>query len=98
MGKKHKKNHKESEPKQSLENKKKAKKGKKDKKRPKDKQDRKSAKAAVATPVIEPEMRHQMIATAAYYIAERQGFDASKSLEYWQQAEKEIDNLLGKKT
>ncbi len=97
MGKKHKKD-KKSEPEQSLENKKKAKKGKKDKKRSKDKQARKSAKAVDATTVIEPEMRHQMIATAAYYIAERQGFDASKSLEYWQQAEKEIDTLLGKKT
>jgi hypothetical protein len=42
----------------------------------------------------DPELRHQMIATAAYYRAERLGFEACDPDENWFAAEKEIDQLL----
>ncbi|MET0066210.1 MAG: DUF2934 domain-containing protein [Candidatus Thiodiazotropha sp.] len=93
MGKKHKKDNKHSE--QELEPKKKNKKAKKQK-ASKGKKAGKSAQAIAATSDIDPEMRHQMIATAAYYIAEKHGFDPAGSVDYWQQAEREIDRLLGK--
>jgi hypothetical protein len=90
MGKKHSKDKPRSEQDQDLEKKKK----KKDKSS-KGKSARKSKKALASASQVDPEMRHQMIATAAYYIAEKHHFDASKSVEYWQQAELEIDALLG---
>ena len=37
-----------------------------------------------------------MIATAAYYIAERHGFTAGESDADWRAAEKEIDEALKK--
>ncbi len=92
MGKKHSKDKPQSEQDQDLKKKKK----KKDKdKSSKGKSAKKSKKALARTTRVDPEMRHQMIATAAYYIAEKHHFDASKSVEYWQQAEREIDALLG---
>ena len=41
------------------------------------------------------EMRHQMIATAAYYRAERRGFQDGSLVDDWIEAEAEIDASLG---
>ena len=46
---------------------------------------------------VSPEQRREMIATAAYYIAERHGFTPGNSDSDWAAAEKEIDHILGKK-
>lgn len=54
-------------------------------------------KSAPATSEVTPEQRLEMIATAAYYIAEGHGFTMGKSQADWQAAEKEIDNLLSGK-
>ena len=43
------------------------------------------------------EERYKMIEEAAYYIAERNGFQGDSN-EYWAQAEKEVNALLKKKT
>lgn len=37
------------------------------------------------------ELRHKMISEAAYYLAEKNGFNSERALEYWLMAEKEID-------
>ena len=50
------------------------------------------------TSAIDPAERHEMVATAAYYLAEKHGFDPQMSLEDWQQAEREIDDRLAGKT
>lgn len=47
---------------------------------------------------VSPQERAEMIATAAYYIAERHGFTPGRSEADWRSAEKEIDRALkGKK-
>jgi hypothetical protein len=38
--------------------------------------------------------RQEMIATAAYYRAEQQGFNCGHEIQDWLEAEAEIDNLL----
>ncbi len=43
---------------------------------------------------ISPEVRHAMIAEAAYLRAERRGFAPGKEMEDWLVAEKEIDAML----
>ncbi|HEX6549231.1 MAG TPA: DUF2934 domain-containing protein [Gammaproteobacteria bacterium] len=43
---------------------------------------------------INMEMRHAMIAEAAYYHAEKRGFAAGNELQDWFEAESEIDMLL----
>jgi hypothetical protein len=43
---------------------------------------------------IGPDQRYKMIATAAYYIAEKHGFDPRRSAEDWALAEEEIDTRL----
>lgn len=43
---------------------------------------------------VTTEQRHHYIEVAAYYIAERRGFDAGCHDEDWAQAEFEIDRLL----
>jgi hypothetical protein len=43
---------------------------------------------------IDPALRYQMIETAAYYIAEKHGFDPRKSVEDWAQAEQQVDAKL----
>lgn len=43
---------------------------------------------------IEPELRRSMIAEAAYYRAERRGFEPGRDLEDWLLAEGEIDGML----
>ncbi len=58
----------------------------------KDKKTNRKSVRAIIEPT--PEQRLEMIATAAYYIAERHGFTAGKSQADWQAAEKEIDSLL----
>jgi hypothetical protein len=45
-------------------------------------------------PSVEPEVRDLMIAEAAYYIAERRGFEPGAELDDWLEAEGEIDRLL----
>ena len=40
--------------------------------------------------------RHGMIAEAAYYQAEKRGFQSGHEILDWLEAEKEIDKLLGK--
>lgn len=85
MGKKSKKT------KQELEDKSKKESSKKNKiKKPK----MHKSKTPMNPPTIDPTLRYQMIETAAYYIAERHGFDPRKSIEDWAQAEQEIDKRL----
>lgn len=61
------------------------------------KKEKKAKKAkATATQLVSPEQRLEMIATAAYYIAERHGFTAGESSADWRAAEKEIDAVLKK--
>ena len=43
---------------------------------------------------VAPEARELMIAEAAYYIAERRGFEPGAELEDWLAAEAEIDRIL----
>jgi hypothetical protein len=43
---------------------------------------------------VEPGVREIMIARAAYYIAERRGFEPGGELDDWLAAEHEIDRLL----
>jgi len=43
---------------------------------------------------LEPQMRHELIAQAAYFRAHRRGFEPGHDLEDWQSAEVEIDILL----
>jgi hypothetical protein len=43
---------------------------------------------------VEPEQRRAMIAEAAYYLAERRGFEPGRELEDWYSAEGEIDGRL----
>ncbi|MCU7827794.1 MAG: DUF2934 domain-containing protein [Candidatus Thiodiazotropha sp. (ex Myrtea sp. 'scaly one' KF741663)] len=43
---------------------------------------------------ISPEQRLDMITTAAYYIAEHHGFTSGRSDEDWQEAERQIDEML----
>lgn len=68
------------------------------KKRPKkDKPSKSKARETMTTNYsnpVDPTLRYQMIETAAYYIAERHGFDPSKAVEDWTQAEQEIDAYL----
>lgn len=41
-----------------------------------------------------PEQRYQMIAEAAYYRAEKRGFDGANVEQDWREAEAEIDRIL----
>ncbi|QFX95893.1 DUF2934 domain-containing protein [Acidithiobacillus thiooxidans] len=43
---------------------------------------------------VSPEQRHLMIAEAAYYHAERRGFQESDPIADWVEAEKEVDAML----
>lgn len=43
---------------------------------------------------IDPELRHVMIATAAYFIAEQRGFVPGHEVEDWYRAEAAIDKQL----
>ena len=46
-------------------------------------------------PRISPEERERLIAEAAYFIAERRGFEAGRELDDWLQAEAEVNRRLG---
>jgi hypothetical protein len=46
-------------------------------------------------PRISPEERERLVAEAAYFIAERRGFEAGRELEDWLQAEAEVNRRLG---
>lgn len=43
---------------------------------------------------VDPELRHEMIATAAYFIAEQRGFVRGHEQQDWYQAEAAIDEHL----
>lgn len=43
---------------------------------------------------LSTEQRRHYVEVAAYYIAEQRGFDGSKAMEDWLQAEIEVDHLL----
>lgn len=43
---------------------------------------------------VDSDLRHQMIATAAYYRAERRGFNGGDTNIDWCEAEKEVDRML----
>lgn len=47
------------------------------------------------TTAVTPEQRYQMIAEAAYYIAEKRGFVGGDVARDWLEAEAQIDRLLG---
>lgn len=47
-----------------------------------------------ARPAIDPEVRRQMIACAAYYRAEQRSFPGGSELQDWLEAEAEIDRML----
>lgn len=44
---------------------------------------------------IDPELRHRMIAEAAYFLAERRGFSGGDPVQDWLEAEAEIGVMLG---
>ncbi len=44
--------------------------------------------------VVSSEERHQMIAVAAYYLAERRGFCPGYEIEDWLAAQEEVDQRL----
>jgi hypothetical protein len=44
--------------------------------------------------VITVDQRTIMIAEAAYYLAEKSGFNADSAIEHWLQAEKQIDEQI----
>ena len=50
--------------------------------------------ASVVAAMLVPETRASMIAQAAYYRAERRGFDPGHELDDWLDAEAEIDRLI----
>jgi len=47
-----------------------------------------------APPLVTPEQRQRMVESAAYYLAEKNGFSGDPQ-QYWLQAEKEVDATLG---
>ncbi|MBT3091984.1 MAG: DUF2934 domain-containing protein [Candidatus Thiodiazotropha sp. (ex Lucina pensylvanica)] len=57
-------------------------------------QTKKSAKESTA---VNPQLRLDMIAEAAYFIAEKHGFDPQRVTQDWQQAEEQIDEMLKSK-
>lgn len=62
------------------------------------KAEKKARKSAADQHKVSSQERAEMIATAAYFIAERHGFTPGRSTADWQAAEKEIDRVLkGKK-
>ncbi|MCU7932156.1 MAG: DUF2934 domain-containing protein [Candidatus Thiodiazotropha sp. (ex Codakia rugifera)] len=58
------------------------------------KREKKAKKLKHISSAITPEQRLDMIATAAYYIAERHGFDPLRAQQDWEEAEQQIDNTL----
>lgn len=52
-------------------------------------------KPKTATTQVTPEQRYRMISEAAFYVAEKHGFDPNRSLNDWLEAETAIDAKLG---
>ena len=50
---------------------------------------------SVVRPALSAQQRHARIALAAYYFAERRGFQAGHELDDWLRAESEIDSAPG---
>lgn len=50
------------------------------------------------TPLVQegamPSEREQMVAVAAFYLAEQRGFSSGQEMEDWLRAEKEIESLV----
>jgi len=67
---------------------------KKKRKKASKKSDKESGGPPSGVDPVSPEQRQEMIATAAYFIAQRHGFTPGESDADWQAAEKEIDALL----
>lgn len=55
---------------------------------------KRSAAPKTASAKIVPEQRRQLIAQAAYFIAERRGFAPGNEIEDWLQAEAEIEACI----
>jgi hypothetical protein len=49
---------------------------------------------AVTKPVISPRERYEMIATMAYYRAEKRGFAPGNELDDWIECEQIVDSML----
>lgn len=45
---------------------------------------------------LSAEERHEMIAVAAYYLAEQRGFPGEGALDDWIQAERQISRMIGR--
>jgi hypothetical protein len=45
---------------------------------------------------VDPELRHEMIATAAYYIAEQRGFAPGHEEDDWYRAQAAVDRQLSR--
>ncbi|MCU7891133.1 MAG: DUF2934 domain-containing protein [Candidatus Thiodiazotropha sp. (ex Ustalcina ferruginea)] len=58
------------------------------------KREKKTKKLKQKASTITPEQRLDMIATAAYYIAEKHGFDPLRATQDWEDAEQQIDAIL----
>ena len=43
---------------------------------------------------VDPELRHEMVATAAYYLAEQRGFAPGHEAEDWRRAEAAVEKEL----
>lgn len=61
---------------------------------PKKRVSRKVTQDAAPAPAILTEDRHRMIAEAAYFIAERRGFQGGNPEQDWFEAEKQISRML----
>jgi hypothetical protein len=57
---------------------------------------RRAKAAPLAETAISSQDRRRMIAEAAYFHAERRGFEGGTPDQDWYQAEREIDDLLAK--
>jgi hypothetical protein len=66
---------------------------KKSKQTKKQKKDRTKATQSKTSPV-DPQQRNEMIAEAAYFIAEKHGFDPTRAAQDWQEAVGQIDDML----
>ncbi len=53
-----------------------------------------SAMIAAASMGIDPDVRRQLVAAEAYFLAERRGFAAGHELEDWVTAEAAVDSRL----
>jgi hypothetical protein len=52
------------------------------------------AARAGSTGIIDPEIRRQLVAAEAYFLAERRGFAGGNELEDWVAAERMVDSRL----